>query len=134
MRPLQESSMRAMVIFFLLQRTCIFCTYLSIYLIVYSFILHIYLSIYQYIYLSIYISNHISIFYIYIYLSIYLSIRQSKYLSIYLYIYLRYLDLLVVGSFMTMTSDISPNFAKYSLSPSGVVCQDSPPTNILLKY
>ena len=48
-------------------------------------------------------------------------------------IYLSYLDLLVVGSFMTMTSDISPNLAKYSLRPSGVVCQESPPTNILLK-
>jgi hypothetical protein len=43
------------------------------------------------------------------------------------------LDLLVVGSFMTMTSAISPNLEKYSLSPSGVVCQDRPPINIFLQ-
>ena len=43
-----------------------------------------------------------------------------------------YLDLLVVGSFITITSEISPNFEKYSFNPSGVVCQDNPPTNIFL--
>jgi hypothetical protein len=43
------------------------------------------------------------------------------------------LDLLVVGSFMTMTSAISPNLEKYSLRPSGVVCQDRPPINIFLQ-
>ena len=41
------------------------------------------------------------------------------------------LDLLVAGSFMTITSASSPKMEKYSLMLSGVVCQDSPPMNIL---
>ena len=35
----------------------------------------------------------------------------------------------VTGSFMTSTSVMLPNCPKYSLSLSGVVCHDSPPTN-----
>ena len=41
------------------------------------------------------------------------------------------LDRLVAGSFMTMTSASSPKPEKYSRMLSGVVCQDSPPMNIL---
>jgi hypothetical protein len=41
------------------------------------------------------------------------------------------LDLLVAGSFMTMTSARSPKAEKYSRIDSGVVCQLSPPMNIL---
>ena len=42
-----------------------------------------------------------------------------------------HLDLLVAGSFITMTSATSPNWEKYSLTFSGVVCQERPPMNIL---
>ena len=41
------------------------------------------------------------------------------------------LDLLVAGSFMTITSASSPKMEKYSLMLSGVVCQERPPMNIL---
>lgn len=34
----------------------------------------------------------------------------------------------VIGSFMMSTSVTDPNCPKYSLSLSGVVCQDKPPT------
>merc|ERR1719187_2104374 len=37
----------------------------------------------------------------------------------------------VIGSFITKTSVTFPNWPKYSLSFSGVVCQDRPPTNNL---
>merc|ERR1719184_636608 len=39
-------------------------------------------------------------------------------------------DLLVAGSFITITSATSPNCEKYSLTLSGVVCQLNPPINI----
>ena len=39
-------------------------------------------------------------------------------------------DLLVAGSFITITSAKSPNDEKYSRIDSGVVCQLNPPMNI----
>ena len=43
------------------------------------------------------------------------------------------LECLVAGSLITMASTTGPNWEKYSFMESSVVCQERPPTNILLE-